>query len=68
MKIVNDFDIWQDENKIALCDCNDESEVGIQKQDIVCIVQDERISSIKTANIFLKNGLEINLQGDVENE
>jgi len=68
LRVIQDFDVFQDENNITLSDYNDESQIKIRKSAITCIVQDDRISSIKTANIFLKNGLEINLQGDVENE
>ena len=68
LKLIDSFDIRQCGDKITLCDCEDESNISIKKSAIDCIVQDKRISNLKDTHIFLKNGLEINLQGDVENE
>jgi len=68
LQVITGFNVWQDENNITFFDNNNESDFNIKKSAITCIVQDDRISDFKDTHIFLKNGLEINLQGDVDHE
>jgi len=65
LKVITNFNVWQDENKITLFDHEDESEVNIKKDVIDCIVKDRHDTSL-----FLKNGMEVNVYGqeDVDHE